>query len=147
MNHYLYEYIFCLFGHVQLIYNFVEGSPSRHAFLENIARQTNLRLKTLKSLSTTRWACRSEAVNAVETNYSSLLECLVEIADTTKLSETRAKANSLLNQIKNYNFIFVLYIIKPILIEISIVSSELQKPDMNQLEAISLINALQKSFF
>lgn len=80
-------------------------------------------MKTLKSLFTTGWAFRSEAVNAVETNYSSLLECL---ADTTKLSETRAKANGLLNQIKNYNFIFLLYIIKPILIEIIIVSSKLQ---------------------
>lgn len=39
----------------------------------------------------------------------------------------------------------MLYIIKPILIEIRIVSFKLQKPDMNLLEAISLIHALKKS--
>lgn len=86
-------------------------------------------------------------VNVVETNYSSLLECLAEIANSTKLSEIRAKANGLLRQIKNYNFILVLYIIKLILMEISIVSSKLQKPDVNLLEAISLIHVLKKSFY
>ena len=39
---------------VQMIFSFVEGSPIRHSVLEKISQQTNNKLKTLKSLSTTR---------------------------------------------------------------------------------------------
>lgn len=59
---------FDFFGNIQLIYNFIEGSCVRHAALEKIANSVNIKLKTLKSVSTTRWACRYEAVSAVKVN-------------------------------------------------------------------------------
>lgn len=59
--------IFDFFGVVQLTYALIESSAARHAVLENIS------LKTMKSLSTTRWACRSEAVNAIKHNYYALI--------------------------------------------------------------------------
>ncbi|XP_008189973.1 zinc finger MYM-type protein 1-like [Acyrthosiphon pisum] len=57
---------FNFFGNIQVIYSFVEGSCTRHAILEKIASNINIKLKTLKSVSTTRWACRAEAVSAVK---------------------------------------------------------------------------------
>lgn len=77
-----------------MIFSFVEGRfPIRHSVLEKISEQTNTKLKTLKSLSTTRWATRSEAVEAVEQIYYSLVQCLYEIHKTTILADVRLKAN------------------------------------------------------
>ncbi|XP_050065097.1 uncharacterized protein LOC126554022 [Aphis gossypii] len=57
---------FDFFGSIQLIYNFIESSCTRHATLEKVATNSaNIKLKTLKSVSNTRWACRAEAVSAV----------------------------------------------------------------------------------
>lgn len=67
-----------------MIYNFIEGSYTRHAVFENVSKLINIKLKTLKSLSTTRWACRSEAVNAVKNNYSALLIAIKQITDDYK---------------------------------------------------------------
>jgi len=49
--------VFDFFGVVQLTYSFIEGSAIRHAVLERISANINSSLKTMKSLSTTRWAC------------------------------------------------------------------------------------------
>jgi hypothetical protein len=46
---------------------------------------------------------------------------------------------------KNFNFIFALYILKPKLIQIQIVSAQLQVPNLNLLDAVSIVNALKKS--
>ncbi|KAL4089624.1 hypothetical protein QTP88_024635 [Uroleucon formosanum] len=70
---------FNFFGCIQMVYNFIEGSCTRHAVFENVSKLINIKLKTLKSLSTTRWACRSEAVNAVKNNYSALLIAIKQI--------------------------------------------------------------------
>jgi len=113
--------------------------------LKKIVQETNSKLKTLKTLSTTRWACRAEAVTAVENNYSSVIQCLQEIANNTKYSEVRAKANGILYQMKSFNFIFALYMLKPILIQIQIVSAQLQAPNLDLLGAVSIVNALKKS--
>jgi len=72
------------FGNIQLIYSFIEGCRTRHGILETIANSLNLKLKTLKSVSTTRWACRAEAVSAIKENYTALLVAIKEISDRTK---------------------------------------------------------------
>jgi len=59
-------------------------------------------LETLETLSTTRWACRSEAVEAIKTNYSTLLLCLEEMSSATNLFEVRAKVRGLIYQMKVY---------------------------------------------
>jgi len=54
---------------------------------EKIANSVNLKLKTLKLVSTTRWACRYEAVSAVNVNYSALyllLTAINEISESTR---------------------------------------------------------------
>jgi len=137
--------VFDFFGCVQMIFSFVEGSPIRHSVLEKISQQTNNKLKTLKSLSTTRWACRSEAIEAVDHNYDSLIQCLSEIYKTTKLADVRLKANGLIHNLKSFNFIFALTVLKPILIQIRIVSAKLQSPDLDLLAAVSIVEALKKS--
>lgn len=135
--------VFNFFGCLQMIYSFVEGSPTRHSILEQIVQASKLKLKTLKSLSTTRWACRSEAVEAIKTNYSSLLKCLEEIAKKTTMADVRAKAKGLLYQMKTFKFVFVLQVISPILIMILKVSATLQDPNLNLLSAVDVVLSLK----
>lgn len=137
--------VFDFLGTVQFIYSFIESSPTRHAVFEQIAKENGSILKTLKSCSTTRWACRAEAVNSIKSNYYVLVQTLEEIIDECSLPEMRAKGQGLLYQIKSFNFIFCLNMMHPILQMILKVSSFLQSPNLELLTAIDTIKAL--SFF
>lgn len=135
--------VFDFFGTIQLIFAFIEGSCVRHAVLEKVARQINIKLVTLKSISTTRWACRSEAITAIATNYSALIIAIQEIYDSTKLSDVRAKAHGLIMQMQSFNFIFALNMLDPILSIILKVSSSLQSKELDLLTAVGLIKSLK----
>ncbi|KAE9543666.1 hypothetical protein AGLY_002062, partial [Aphis glycines] len=136
--------IFDFFGVLQIIYSFIEASPVRHAILERISKEINLKLKSLKTLSTTKWACRSEAIEAVKNNYSASLLCLEEISNKTNLSEVRAKAKGLIFQMKTFNLIFSMHILSPVLIMIQKVSASLQSPNLDLLSAVSLVKSLRE---
>lgn len=57
------------FGTLQIIHNYVEGSLSKHAIFEQIRKSIVVKLKTLKSFSTTKWAYRAEAVRIIPDNF------------------------------------------------------------------------------
>ncbi|KAL4112114.1 hypothetical protein QTP88_015962 [Uroleucon formosanum] len=137
--------IFNFFGIIQMLYSFVEGSPIRHAILERVSKEMNIKLKSLKTLSTTRWACRAEAIQAVKNNYSVLLQCLAEISKTSNLSEIKVKSSGLIKQMKTFNFIFSLNMLNPILLLVQKVSSTLQSSDLDLLTAVSMVQSLKSS--
>lgn len=136
---------FDFFGNIQLIYSFIEGSCTRHGILETIANSLNLKLKTLKSVSTTRWACRAEAVSAIKENYTALLVAIKEISDRTKQADVRAKALGILNQMKTFEFIFAMVMLNPILSLVLKVSVYLQSSNINLLTAVELVTSLKQS--
>ncbi|KAF0748674.1 zinc finger MYM-type protein 1-like [Aphis craccivora] len=78
-----------------LIYSFIEGCRTRHGILETIANSLNLKLKTLKSVSTTRWACRAEAVSAIKENYTALLVAIKEISDRTNFKSKSSQSSNI----------------------------------------------------
>lgn len=135
--------IFDFFGVIQLTYAFIESSAVRHAVLENISEQINISLKTMKSLSTTRWACRSEAVNAIKHNYYALIQALEHIIDTTKQTDVRAKGRGLLFQLRHFNFILGLNIMDPILAMINKVNKYLQGENCDLLSAMNNVKSLR----
>jgi len=77
--------VFVFFGCVLLIDSFIERNPVRHAVFEKIVNETNSRLKTFKTLSTTRWACRAVAVIAVEKNFLLLFSVLKKFLKTLNI--------------------------------------------------------------
>ena len=113
--------------------------------METIANSLNLKLKTLKSLSTTRWACRAEAVSAIKENYTALLVAIKEISDRTKQADVRAKALGILNQMKTFEFIFAMLMLNPILSLVLKVSVYLQSSNINLLTAFELVKSLKQS--
>jgi len=136
---------FDFFGTVQLVYNLIEGSCVRRAILEKISTSMNIKLKTLKTLSTTRWACRSEAIEAIKHNYVAILKALEEISDSTNLPDVRAKTKGLIYSLKTFKFVFAMCMLSPILNLVNKVSATLQSPNLDLHTAVTLITALQNS--
>ncbi|KAE9523137.1 hypothetical protein AGLY_016451 [Aphis glycines] len=127
--------------------NINEASCIRHSILETVANQINLKLRTLKSISTTRWACRYEAVAAVKNNYTAIIIAIQTICDTTKQSEVRAKSRGLIFQLKTFDFIFALNILYPILLLIVKVNSCLQAEELNLLTSTNFIQFLKQKLY
>uniref|UniRef100_A0A8C3HPP3 Kynurenine/alpha-aminoadipate aminotransferase, mitochondrial n=1 Tax=Chrysemys picta bellii TaxID=8478 RepID=A0A8C3HPP3_CHRPI len=129
----------------QTLYAFMEGSPVRHAVMEKISQEVGSQLKTLKSLSNTRWACRAEAVAAVKQNYPIILQALQEIIETTRLPDPKIKARGLIHELNSFKFIFALHMMHPVLQMVVKVSKALQAPDLNLLTAMTGAKSLRNS--
>lgn len=80
------------FGLGQLVFNCIEGSPKRHAVFESIVMQTKIKHKDLKSLSETRWACRSEAVPVIFLQLKEIVRAIEESTASTSDYKVRASA-------------------------------------------------------
>lgn len=93
-------------GTIQFVYSFIEGSPSRHAIFEKIAKENSVKLQTLKSCSQRRWACCAEAVNAIKKNYNVLIDALDEIISNCLVPEIKANGHGLIYQLKTFKLIF-----------------------------------------
>jgi hypothetical protein len=94
------QVVFNFLESVQISYSFIKGSSMWHAIFENIAKDNRSNLKTLKSCSRIRWACRPKAVNAFKLNYSALLKALDEIIKNSSLPDVKMKGLELKSQIK-----------------------------------------------
>ncbi|KAL4119603.1 hypothetical protein QTP88_012402 [Uroleucon formosanum] len=92
--------VFNFFGIIQFTYNFIESSAMRHAILEKISKDVEIKLLTLKSCSITRWACRAEAVKSVLNDYEVLLLAIEEICESSSVPEMCAKGMGLKQNIK-----------------------------------------------
>jgi len=139
------QVVFNFLGSVKFLYSFIEGSPTRHAIFENIAKEHVSNHKALKSCSTIRWACRSEAVNAIKHNNSALLKVLDKIIKNSSLPDVKMKGLGLKRQIKSFNFIFSMNMMQPILQLVLKVSSSLQTPKLDLLSAVKHIQFLKSS--
>ncbi|KAF0711305.1 zinc finger MYM-type protein 1-like [Aphis craccivora] len=118
------------------------SSLMRHATLMKIGQETNVKLMTIKSYSTTRWTCRAEVVKVIINNYDSLLFAIEEINDNCTNPEISEKSKSLLYQIIRFEFIFGMFMMHPILNLILKVSSVLQSPKLNLLLGIDNVRSL-----
>nr|CAD7450040.1 unnamed protein product [Timema bartmani] len=133
---------FDLSGVVQLIYSYIEGSPRLQALYEYIVKTTNSKLRTLTSLSETRWACRSEAVFVVHDRFNCIFKANEETIEDTSDSKARAKLKGILLQIKSFNFIVSLEIMHTILQQVVKTSKTLQSPDIDLCQAIDEVLSL-----
>lgn len=137
--------IFDFFGTIQLIYSFIEGSPKRHEVFEELTKITDRKIKTLKSLSKTRWACRAEAVSAVYENFQIIVEAIETIISSTSDAKIRAMGRGILAQIRSFDFIIALEIMHPVLQMIVIVSNLLQQAGLDLCEAMYRVNDLSNA--
>ncbi|KAL7289097.1 hypothetical protein TKK_0017046 [Trichogramma kaykai] len=117
-------------------------SPKRHAVFEDIVKLTDIKLKTLKSLSQTRWACRAEAVAVIQVQLKAIIEAIEKVVSEATDPIIRAKGNGILNQIQSFDFIVGLEIMNPILQLVVKVSKTLQSPELDLCQAVEEISSL-----
>jgi Mor family transcriptional regulator len=135
------------FGIVELIYTFVEGSATRHAYFLSQQKlhcpdQTVLHLI---GLSDTRWNCRASSLRRLsqEKVFRAVLDTIEHVSETTTDGSIRGTAAGLLASVANFKFLLQLELLTPILEAINNVSLTLQSSTLDLLTANQQITALQ----
>lgn len=80
----------------------------------------------MKSVFTTRWASRYEAVRAVKENYSVLFRAIKEISESTRQVDISAKDLGIIHKMQSFEFAFALEMLDPILCSILKVNAFVQ---------------------
>ena len=130
------------FGTVAELHNFIEASAKRHAVFEEMQKESGSKVYTLKGLSDTRWARRAEALKIIVKRLDDVVMTLQKIAEDIS---SGAQAQSLLNSICTFDFIFNLIILNEIFNITKILSKYLQYVDVCICAARCKVNAVEKS--
>ena len=95
-------------------------------------------VKELQSLSDTRWACRSLALNAIATTFDSIIETLECLANNTDKCKA-VEAIGLLHQVHSFKFLASLIIFQRIFSITKSLSDQLQSKSLAFASATSLV--------
>ena len=123
--------------------NMIDVIEMSFAVFEEMQKESGSKIYTLKSLSDTRWACRAEALKIILKQLNELVMTLQKIADEDLSSG--AQAQSLLNSICTFDFIFNLVVLNEIFNTTKILSKYLQYVDVSVCAARCKVNAVEKS--
>ncbi|XP_071748039.1 zinc finger MYM-type protein 1-like [Lepeophtheirus salmonis] len=128
---------------VQILYNFIEGSPKRSAIYKS-GKITNkdeehAKVMTLKNQSATRWSLRYDAVHAVSLGMVRIMTTLI-IMRKDKDTLSSSTATSLLNSIFSHEFVFGIELLKTLLRHTSSWSDELQGRKVDLTKAQKHVN-------
>lgn len=137
------------FGTLEALYCFVCNSNYRHHLFQalqqddfqNTESSDTHRPLSLKRLSDTRWACRFEAVRAVNENYAVLLELLEQVTVDSNNAKAFADAQGLLYQLRSFRFILCSVILKDLLQQTHVISKYLQGEGIDLNAAVTAIGA------
>ena len=80
----------------------------------------------IKQLCETRWACRLEAIKAVEANLQAVFELLHAIKDETSHAKAAADARGLLHQFQSFEFLLAMVVLKQLLEHTNVIGQYLQ---------------------
>lgn len=139
------------FGVLQSLYCFVQNSTFRHSVFQSLQMEvekssdsSEVHHLALKKVCETRWACRFEAIRAVEANFSILLHLLETIEDDPSSdAKAVADARGLRIQIKSFEFLIVLLVLKHLFEHTNVTSRYLQSVSIDLNAAISSVQATQ----
>ena len=76
----------------------------------------------IKQICDTRWACRFEAIRAVEANLQVIFKLLHAIDDETSQAKAAADARGLLHQLQSFEFLLAMVVLKQLLEHTNVVS-------------------------
>jgi len=121
-------------GIIQSLYNFLEGSPKRHAVFKSVDLEDDLLVLTLKSLSVMRWSCRFEAVRCITEQMPRIMKALLILSDDHD-PKTFTDSTALLNAVSDFQFVFGLHLLKVILSNTNALCKYLQGKSMDVITA------------
>ena len=96
---------------------------------------------TLKRMCPTRWSSRQDAVKSLRQNYKDILKSLNKISLTSVKVDERAESTGLIKAIQNFEFVILVVMQHKLLSSVDLVSQFLQRPNINLLDATSLLEA------
>ncbi len=103
----------------------------------------------LKNLSKTRWTARAEAVKAVHISYEKILDSLFKIKnlrDVGKTNKMQSQAAALYKKMLEFDFICSIFFSKNIMYKLKNLTEQLEKVELNVLDALQLIKSTVESF-
>ena len=135
------------FGLLGSLYSFFVASPRRIAQLHKSQENANRNSEMPKSLSDTRWAARANAVEHVRDNFDCYLDALeVLIADNQLDARGLSDASGLLNGLRSFDFLVLLYFWFDILVITKAATDKVQGPFLNIGVSCQLIEACIQQF-
>ncbi|XP_078679480.1 zinc finger MYM-type protein 1-like [Branchiostoma floridae x Branchiostoma belcheri] len=122
-------------------------SPKRKTLFTQLAAgdQDDKASGTIKPLCPTRWTVRTAALESVLGNYSTLMDTMQEVNQTTR-DEYGLKAGGVLTALEKFNTLFALRLSHRLFSAAEEVSKSLQRKDLSVQEAVTCVNTL-KSFY
>ena len=135
-----------MFDTLESLYVFFSSSSKRQEILTPKLEVVENALK-LRNLSKTRWTARAESVQAVWISLGEIIECLAEIAhhDSKFDKNARTQSAALLKNIENPDFIVTVMFMKNIMLKTKLLTDELQKTELNILNAKVVLEATVSS--
>ncbi|XP_074031441.1 zinc finger MYM-type protein 1-like [Leptinotarsa decemlineata] len=132
-----------LFTLLQELYNFFSSSTHRWAVLNN-CKNTTL---TTKSLSTTRWSARHDALRALQEEWPAIIRALEILeSDTDQKANTRAEAKGLLSRLNRLETAIIVKLWGTTFFRLNKVNKYVQNEDTDALAVTEVFNSLI-SFF
>lgn len=115
-----------------------------YTVFKQIVNSTNVKLGTLKLVSTTKWVCQSETVSSIKTNCCSLLISVDKITIYIDQAGIQGKSLGIEFHVISFKLIFSLGNYRSILCLILKTSSYLQLYDNNLIMSMQFVEALKK---
>nr|CAH7746205.1 unnamed protein product [Callosobruchus chinensis] len=132
-----------LFTLVQELYNFFSSSTHRWAVLT----KHKTTILTTKSLSTTRWSARHDALRALQEEWPAIIRALEALQnDTGQKSSTRAEARGLLSRLNRLETAIMAKLWGTILSRLHKVNKYVQNEDIDAMAVVQAFKSLI-SFF
>ncbi|XP_042401546.1 zinc finger MYM-type protein 1-like [Zingiber officinale] len=94
----------------------------------------------------TRWGSHYLTLGRLLSMWPSVIQVLENICDDSSSFDSRGFAKSLIQKMENYEFVFMLHLMKMILGMTNELSLVLQQKDQNIVQAISLIESVKDQF-
>ena len=141
------------FGTLESLYCFVRNSIYRNQLFMTLQSEFEKgaddeegapRSLSLKKLCETRWACRIQAITAVQRNYEVLIQLLERVRDESSNGKAVSDAVGLLTQLRTFSFILCTNVLAELLQHTHIISKYLQSEQLDLHAAISTIEAVVK---
>ena len=135
------------FGTLESLYCFIRQSTCRHSLFQTLQHEFEASTDddtgriVIKQLCETRWACRFEAIRAMEANLQVIVELLHTIEDETSQAKAAADARGLLHQFQSFEFLLAMVVLKQLLEHTNVVSQYLQSRQIDLGAAVSSIQA------
>ncbi|KAI3494634.1 hypothetical protein L1887_40551 [Cichorium endivia] len=148
------------FEETSLVVNVVCGSCKRKYLLRELSQESrregiaNGELETGKGLNQettliragdTRWGSHFNTISSLMKLYSGVLDVLANVEKEGGTLQNRRQAGGILLNLKTYEFVFYLHLMYEVLHRTNILSKELQKQDLDILEAACMVRATMDS--